>query len=238
MRCPGGRGKRDNFDTRQDLPGLAQNEHIMFCVKTPPRREKAVKKGLLTMKMSDEAIKETIIGEESLFEGRLVKVHKLDVTLPGGKPALREVVRHPGASAVVPVDDEGMVTMVKQFRAAVGKVLLEIPAGKLDYKGEDRLEAARRELREETGLTAANWVHLADITTTPGFCDELISLYLATGLTSGETDPDEDEFLNVVKVPLDELIAMAVRGEIGDSKTLIGLLLAEKRLRGEAEHGA
>ncbi len=188
--------------------------------------------------MNDEAIMEKIIGEESLFEGRLVKLHKLDVTLPSGKPALREVVRHPGASAVVPVDERGMVTMVKQFRAAVGRVLLEIPAGKLDYKGEDRLEAAKRELREETGLTAANWVHLTDITTTPGFCDELISIYLATGLTSGDTDPDEDEFLNIVKLPLSELVSMVMRGEIGDSKTLTGLLMAEKHLRGEDGHGA
>ena len=187
--------------------------------------------------MNDEAIMEKIIGEQSVFEGKLVKVHKLDVTLPSGKPALREVVRHPGASAIVPVDENGMVTMVKQFRAAVGQVLLEIPAGKLDYKGEDRLEAARRELREETGFTAANWVHLTDITTTPGFCDELISIYLATGLTSGQTDPDEDEFLNIEKKPLAELTAMAMRGEIGDSKTLVGLLMAERYLRGEDGHG-
>ena len=184
--------------------------------------------------MNDEAIMEKIIGEESLFEGRLVKLHKLDVTLPSGKPALREVVRHPGASAVVPVDENGMVAMVKQFRAAVGRVMLEIPAGKLDYPGEDRLEAARRELREETGYTAKNWVHLTDIYTTPGFCDERISIYLATGLTGGETDPDEDEFLNIEKRPLKELVSMAMRGEICDSKTLIGLLMADKYLRGEA----
>ena len=188
--------------------------------------------------MNDEAIMETILREESLFEGKLVKLHKLDVTLPNGKPALREVVRHPGASAVVPVDEDGMVTMVKQFRAAVGRVLLEIPAGKLDHKGEDRLEAARRELREETGLAAANWVHLTDITTTPGFCDELFSIYLATGLTRGETDPDEDEFLNIEKWPLSELTAMVMRGEICDCKTLTGLLMAEKYLNGEDGHGA
>lgn len=188
--------------------------------------------------MNDEAIRETILGEESLFEGRLVKLHRLDVTLPDGKPAMREVVRHPGASAVVPVDENGMVTMVKQFRAAVGRVMLEIPAGKLDAPGEDRLEAAKRELREETGLTAENWVHLADLSTTPGFCDELISIYLATGLTAGETEPDEGEFLNIEKKPLRELVDMVARGEISDSKTLAGLLLAEKRMNGEDGHGA
>ena len=184
--------------------------------------------------MNDEMIKEKILTETSVFEGKLVKVHKLDVTLPNGKMAMREVVRHPGASAVVPVDDNGMVTMVKQFRTAIGRVIEEIPAGKLDYKGEDRLEAARRELREETGLSAKNWIHLSDITTTPGFCDELISIYLATGLTRGETDPDEGEFLNIEKRPLKELVSMAMRGEICDSKTLIGLLMADKYLRGEA----
>ncbi|MBQ8953075.1 MAG: NUDIX hydrolase [Clostridia bacterium] len=187
--------------------------------------------------MNDEEIMEKIVSEQSVFEGKLVKVHKLDVTLPSGKPALREVVRHPGASAIVPVDEKGMVTMVRQFRTAVGRVLLEIPAGKLDYRGEDRLEAARRELREETGLTAANWVHLTDITTTPGFCDELISIYLATGLTAGETDPDEDEFLNIEKKPLAELAAMAMRGEICDSKTLVAILMADRYLRGEDGHG-
>jgi len=180
---------------------------------------------------------EKTVRETGAFEGRLVKVHRLDVTLPDGRPALREVVRHPGASAVVPVDEDGMVTMVRQYRAAVGRVLLEIPAGKLDAKGEDRLLAARRELREETGLTAENWVHLTDIMTTPGFCDELISIYLATGLTRGETHPDEDEFLNIERRPLAELTGMAARGEIGDAKTLVGLLLAEKRLRKEDGHG-
>ncbi len=183
--------------------------------------------------MGDMDIIERLGNETSVFEGRLVKVHKLDVTLPDGRPALREVVRHPGASAVVPVDGDGMVTMVKQFRTAVGKVLLEVPAGKLDSKDEDRLLAAKRELREETGLSAENWIHLTDIVTTPGFCDERISIYLATGLTRGETDPDEDEFLNVEKMPLSELVAMAMRGEISDSKTLIGLLMADRRLRGE-----
>ena len=183
--------------------------------------------------MSDEAIMEKILSETSVFEGKLVKVHKLDVTLPNGKAALREVVRHPGASAVVPVDEDGMVTLVKQFRAAVGKVLEEIPAGKLDSKSEDRLEAARRELREETGLTAENWIHLTDLNTTPGFCDERISIYLATGLSRGETHPDEDEFLNVEKRPLSELVDMAMRGEISDGKTLVGILMAGRRLHRE-----
>ncbi len=180
--------------------------------------------------MNQKKIEERIIREERVYEGKLVKVNRLDVTLPDGKEAVREAVRHPGASAIVPVDEEGNVTLVRQYRAPIAQVLLEIPAGKLDYKGEDRLEAAKRELREETGLTAEKWMHLTDIVTAPGFCDELISIYLATGLSDGEDEPDEDEFLNVVKMPLTELIEMAKRGEISDSKTLVGLLLAEKAL--------
>ena len=183
--------------------------------------------------MNEKKIEERILSEERVYEGKLVKVNRLEVTLPDGKGAVREAVRHPGASAIVPVDAMGNVTLVRQYRAPIAQVLLEIPAGKLDYKGEDRLEAARRELREETGLTAENWVHLTDIVTAPGFCDEVISIYLATGLAAGEDEPDEDEFLNVVKMPLKDLIGMAKRGEITDSKTLIGLLLAEKRLTEE-----
>ena len=154
------------------------------------------------------------------------------MTLPDGRAAVREAVRHPGASAIVPVDAEGNVALVRQYRAPIAQVLLEIPAGKLDYKGEDRLEAARRELQEETGLTAENWVHLTDIVTAPGFCDEVISIYLATGLSEGEDRPDDDEFLNVVRMPMDTLMEMAARGEITDAKTLAGLLLAEKALKG------
>ena len=189
--------------------------------------------------MGDEAIIERITGEERVFEGKLVKVGRMDVVLPNGKAAIREAVRHPGASAVVALDEDGMVTLVRQFRASVAQVLLEIPAGKLDSPDEDRLLAARRELREETGLTAENWVHLTDILTSPGFCDEKISIYLATGLSRGETDFDEDEFLNIVKQPLDELVDMAMRGEICDSKTLTGVLMAHNYLSGnrEARHG-
>ncbi len=186
--------------------------------------------------INDEALVEKTVKEERVFDGKVVKVHLLDVTLPNGRPAVREVVRHRGASAVVPVDADSMVTLVRQYRAAVGRVLLEIPAGKLDFEGEDRLAAARRELREETGLSADGWVHLTDMITSPGFCDEKISIYLATGLTRGDDDPDEDEFLNIVRMPLHELVGMARRGEIEDGKTMVGLLLAEKQLK-EARHG-
>lgn len=180
--------------------------------------------------MNEKTIEEKIISEDRVFTGNLVKVNRLEVILPDGKKAVREAVRHPGAAAIVPVDEDGNVTLVRQYRAALGSALTEIPAGKLDHKGEDRLEAAKRELREETGLTAQNWEHLTDMVSAAGFCDEVISIYLATGLTAGEDEPDEDEFLNTVKIPLKQLTDMAERGELTDSKTLIGLMLAGRRL--------
>ena len=177
-------------------------------------------------------IMETTVDTKRVFDGLILHIDHITNRLPNGKLADREVARHVGASAVVPVDEQGNVWLVKQFRAPIDKVLLEIPAGKLDFKGEDRLLAAKRELQEETGLTAESWTHLADIVTTPGFSDELISLYLARDLEAGESHPDDDEFLNVVKVPLVELTAMIARGEVTDAKTICAVLLAEKAMRG------
>ncbi|MBR0462936.1 MAG: NUDIX hydrolase [Clostridia bacterium] len=182
--------------------------------------------------VNDSSIIETILDEERVFEGHLVKVGKMNVTLPNGEKAIREVVRHVGASAIVPLDTDGQVTLVRQFRAAVNRVVLEIPAGKLDSKAEDRLLAARRELREETGLEADTWTHLSDIITTPGFTDELISLYLAEDLRQGEAQPDDDEFLNLVKMPLSQAVTMCQTGQIDDAKSICALLLAQKALDG------
>ena len=185
------------------------------------------------MKPSDNAnIMETTVKSKRVFDGLILHIDHITNRLPNGKLAPREIARHVGASAVVPVDGDGNVWLVRQFRAPVGRVLMEIPAGKLDFKGEDRLEAAKRELREETGLTARSWTHLTDIVTTPGFSDERISLFLARDLEAGQNHPDEDEFLNVVKVPLDELVAMIARGEVPDSKTICAVMLAEKVVNG------
>ena len=175
-----------------------------------------------------EDIMEKLSDRRRVFDGAIIHVDHMTATLPNGKQALREVAVHIGASAVIPVDNEGNVYMVHQFRAPLEKITLEIPAGKLDYKGEDRLEAAKRELREETGFTAGKWTHLTDLATTPGFCDEVISIYLATDLVAGETDFDEDEFLNIEKMPLKDAVAMAMKGELPDSKTLCALLMADK----------
>ena len=180
----------------------------------------------------DAGIMETTLETKRVFDGLILHIDHINNRLPNGRTAPREVARHVGASAVVPVDGEGNVWLVKQFRAPIDRVLLEVPAGKLDFKGEDRLLAAKRELQEETGLTAGEWTHLSDIVTTPGFSDECISLYLARELSAGESHPDDDEFLNVVKVPLGELVAMIARGEVTDAKTICAVLLAEKVVNG------
>ena len=138
----------------------------------------------------DVSILEKNIETKRVFDGIILHIDHLTNELPNGQLAQRECARHIGASAIVPVDDQGNVWLVKQFRACIDRVLLEIPAGKLDYKNENRLEAAKRELREETGLTAGSWTKLTDIVTTPGFTDELISLYLARDLHAGQSHPD------------------------------------------------
>ena len=176
--------------------------------------------------LEDRSIIEERVDSERVFDGIILHIDHMNYRLPNGNIARRECARHIGASAVVPVDAEGNVWLVKQFRACIDQVLLEIPAGKLDFKGEDRLEAAKRELKEETGLTAKNWVHLTDIVTTPGFSDEKISLYLARELDVGESHPDDDEFLNLVKLPLPEVVARILRGEIADSKTICAIMMA------------
>lgn len=182
--------------------------------------------------MQNENLFETTLSTERLYSGGILNLEKLSVALPNGKTAPREVVRHVGAAAVVPLDDEGYTYLVRQFRAPLGRMLLEIPAGKLDAPGEDRAQAARRELEEETGLTAEKWIHLCDIATTPGFSDEIIGLFLACGLKKGNAHPDEDEFLNVVRMPFDEAVARALRGEIEDAKTICALLLARHVIAG------
>ena len=177
-------------------------------------------------------IMERTVDTKRVFDGLILHIDHVTNELPNGRTAPREIARHVGASAVVPVDEAGNVWLVKQFRAPVDRVLLEVPAGKLDFKGEDRLLAAKRELEEETGLTARSWTHLTDIVTTPGFSDELISLYLARDLVAGQSHPDDDEFLNLVKVPLAELVAMIARGEVTDAKTICAVLLADRAVNG------
>ena len=169
--------------------------------------------------------------KQELYNGHILVLEKWQVELPNGKTALREIVHHKGAAAIVPVDEEGRVPMVRQYRVAMGQEMLEIPAGKMDSLGEDPFDCAQRELREETGLSASKWTYLGPYIPSPGYCDEVVHLYLAEGLTAGETDPDDDEFLSVEWMPLSELLEMATSGKLHDGKTLAGLLLAARILK-------
>ena len=169
------------------------------------------------------------LASKQVFDGVVVKLFVDEVELPDGKKSVREVVRHPGAVCVVPVTDKGEVIMVKQFRYAFNQVLLEIPAGKLE-KGEDPLEAAKRELEEESGVVAGTIEHIGELYTTVAILDEKIQMYLATDLTYKNAHPDDGEFLEIEKIPLSTLVDMVMKGEIKDSKTQIAILKAERIL--------
>lgn len=175
---------------------------------------------------NDDAIMEKNLSRERVFDGIILHIDHVTNQLPNGKAAKREIAVHVGASAVLPIDGDGNIYLVRQFRAPIDQILLEIPAGKLDSVDEDRLLAAKRELKEETGLEADDWLHLTDTFTTPGFSNERISLYLARKLHQSEACPDEDEFLNLVKLPFQEALAMVLRGEIRDAKTQIAISMA------------
>lgn len=166
---------------------------------------------------------------EMKFDGKLIKV-TYDIAEVNGKEAWREVVHHPGASAVVAIDEDNRIIMEKQFRYALNDYLLEIPAGKLDT-GEDPLVCAKRELEEETGIIASEWISLGTIATSPGFCNEVIHLYVAKGLSKGEIHWDEDEYVEVERYTFDELLQRIKEETIKDSKTLSALLLAMPYLK-------
>ena len=179
-----------------------------------------------------EDLREVPVSDETVFEGVLINVSHMQVTLPNGKTAKREIVHHKGGAAVVPVDADGNVYMVRQHRVAVDELTLEIPAGKLEYKGADSRESAIRELEEETGLRAESVEFLISAVPTPGYCDEVLGIYLATGLSQHEDHPDPDEFLHVIKLPLKEAVDRVMKGEFRDAKTVIGLLMAWQKLHG------
>ena len=181
--------------------------------------------------MPMDYIEERVDGEIK-YQGVIVKVRLDRARLINGKIVKREVVEHPGGVTILPVDENGLCTMVRQFRYPFGRMMLEAPAGKLEY-GEDPFSCAVRELSEETGYTADEWIDLGACCTSPGFSSEVLHVYLARGLRSGSCHPDEDEFLNTEKIPLDELTRMVMDGEIDDAKTIVAVLKADKLLRGK-----
>lgn len=174
--------------------------------------------------MNREDFAEKKISGETVFEGRVLTFCHDTVRLPNGTTSTREYVRHKGAVCIVPLTDEGEVLCVRQFRYPIHRIVLEIPAGKLDSFDEDPLAAALRELREETGAECGKIESLGALYTSPAISDEVIHMYLARELTFGESHPDEDEFLDVIKVPLDELVARILNGEIQDAKTQAAVL--------------
>jgi ADP-ribose pyrophosphatase len=172
-----------------------------------------------------------VLERSMIYDGRIIHLGLERVRLPNGKTTELEIIRHQGAAAVVPIDDEGNVYLVRQYRHAIGGWILEVPAGKLD-PGEPPEECARRETEEEVGMKAGQLHSLGPIWTTPGFTDEKIWLFLGTGLTPGRRALEDDEAIEVERMPLAEAIALVDQGEISDSKSVIALLKTERFLAG------
>lgn len=166
---------------------------------------------------------EQTLSSETLFEGRVIRVTLDKVRLENGRTSTREVVHHHGGAGIAALNEKGEIYLVRQYRYALGRELIEIPAGKLE-KGEDPLEAARRELSEEAGLRAAGWHSLGAVIPTCGYCSEVIYLYAATGLAPVGQQLDEDEFLSLFTLPLEAARSMVLSGEIADGKTVAAVL--------------
>lgn len=178
--------------------------------------------------MSDNLeLAERKLSREDIFHGRIVTVHVDTVSLPNGGTSTREVVDHPGGVAVLPLDGENNVLAVRQYRYPFGRTLLEIPAGKLDYPGEDPYEAGLRELKEETGAVPGVYKSLGRILPSPGCYGETLHLYLAQDLKMEEQHLDPDEFLNVERIPFGEMVRRCLEGEIEDAKTVASVLKAK-----------
>lgn len=163
------------------------------------------------------------MSQDYKYKGKIVNMRVDEALLPNGQTALREVVEHPGGVCIAALTDERELLFVRQFRYPYGEVVCELPAGKLE-RGEDPLLAGKRELAEETGATAEQYTSLGKLYPTPGYCGEIIHLYLAEGLSFGASNPDEDEFLEAERIPLEKAVQMVLNGELPDAKTQVLVL--------------
>ena len=177
--------------------------------------------------MDRKDLMEKKISSELIFDGKIVKLYRDQVELPDGSTSMREVVRHAGGVGVLPLLSDGTVIVVKQCRYAYNDIITEIPAGKMEY-GEDPLECGKRELKEEVGAEAENWIFLGNIYPTVGYDDEIIRIFLATGLTFTGQELDGGEFLDLCRVPLSELVDQVMADELRDAKTALAVLKTQR----------
>ena len=173
---------------------------------------------------------EETLNSERIYEGKILNLRKDEVRVKSGKTAYREIVEHNGGAVAVAITDENKVLLVRQYRQAMGKEMLELPAGKIE-KGENPVETMKRELAEETGYSAENLSLIGEFNPSVGYTDETLYIYMATHLTKGETNFDDDEDLELMEIPLQEAVNLVVKGEITDGKTMAGILLATHHMK-------
>ena len=219
---------------RRDKKGQVYEYDVAFRTRSKmihkSKRLRSKKGVIMNNRSNEENLKEKMIQSRTVFTGRILTVNEDTVLLPNGRTSGREVIRHIGAVCVIPVTEDGCAIVERQYRYPLDEVITEIPAGKLDRKEEDFLEAGKRELREETGYSADKWTELGIFHPAAAYSDERIMMYLAEGLHLGDRELDEDEFLDVEKVPLTELVSDVMAGKISDSKTQVAVLKAARIL--------
>lgn len=178
---------------------------------------------------------EKTVNKNYVYKGRIIRVRCDDALLPTGDACIREVVEHNGGVCIAPITDNGELIFVRQFRYPYSEVILELPAGKLEL-GEDPFEAGKRELEEETGTVAEEYFNFGEFYPSPGYCGEIIHLYAAKGLNATQMHPDDDEFLEVEKIPIAEAVEMVMNGEIRDGKTQALVMRVAEMLRRSEEN--